>query len=618
MTIYQILGIEAGASKKEIKRAYAQKVKQLDLSKDMEAYQVLRKAYDVALSIQGSPEIRPEFQSVPDEAVTQEEISLTDDVMQIVELKKSLNQLLRETMTQEAYFDDQALWEDLLRPFLNESLQQYEETRERMIYFLVENHYLLSDEVKKSITTLCELTEEDWQAYYGYWDYRYVLAENHLRFADYQNIPKGQRETYYHYRYQIYHFLSDDQPENASIRSIVEKAKDFSYLDDDLLYLLALYYLGQSKEKISESSSLILNLLSRIEGTQYRQDCEKFARFTQYLNGEKVTKLTYAEIKELEWTSERLKRYWVSLLYPNKATKEVKAASTKSSPSWQFIWVAIAILGLIVRVGGMTSTQSNQQIKPVDQEIMRKIQSESLIDNARKFRSLKVHGGLRFFDDLFEKEGTAGTDSQWKEDFSDEGYAAYLAFKQNNQEQIKQIKLSSYLDREIFHSFADQGSIVQVRFQQLPDFTLAVFLNWQEQITNLAFQPDDLTLSSPGSYTAYDYFRRDLNQYGLPSETYLKVLSDLGADYFSEELRTEMILVAEDEDKLIELRGFVNQPGYLFRSEQLVLALKKEEDILFIEFNEREKLAQIYGGSFAEAPQAYMDQVAGASFDFPS
>lgn len=620
MTIYQILGIAEDASKKAIKQAYAKKVKQLDLSKEIDEYQELRKAYELALSIQAHQEVSPIADVDTREMVVEEIIEIndrvTDDQVTVV-YPEDFNSQLRALIEQEAYFNDAVLWENLLKPYLNGSLQAYEETRQRMVHYLIENHYLLSFEVKAHITSLCELTEEDWYAYFGHHDYQALLADNHLRFDGYENLLIEQRETYYYYRYLLYRYLFQGEGE-ASIHSVAEKAKAFSYLDDDLLYLMALYYLGQSKEGIRDSHTLIVNLLSRIKGSRYRHDCDLLAQLTQSFTSSDISKLSYTEIKGLEWAPDRLKRYWVSLLYPNKATKTVNLYEpSKRKNSWVFGWVALIVVGVIFKLGLNGSHQSNVPVKKIDQQIIQRIQNETMIDNTKVFRELRRGKQFLFFDDLFQNESSELRDSELKEEFSEDGYQSYLLLKATNQDQLEQLKHNSGLDRESSHDFQAHGSLVRVQFTSLPDWILEVRLNWEEEITNIVFQPSGETQGGPslGSYAAYDYFRSDLRQYGR-SDHYLKVMEVLGQDYVTEELRSEMALMAEDQEKLDEVIDFVNQEGSVLSDTPLVLGFKKNEEVLFIEFNEQGKMAHFYGGSFTAPSEDYLEAVKDASFDF--
>lgn len=54
-TYWQILGIDPTTDKKQIKRAYAKKLKQLDLEQDLEAFQALKSALDLCLKMSQGP-----------------------------------------------------------------------------------------------------------------------------------------------------------------------------------------------------------------------------------------------------------------------------------------------------------------------------------------------------------------------------------------------------------------------------------------------------------------------------------------------------------------------------------------------------------------------------------
>lgn len=81
MKIYDILGVSPNASIDEIRQAYQQKLKQIDMSKNINEYQDLREAYNLALKQIRTNETIPEeviSTSQNNSFITEEEIKIDE------------------------------------------------------------------------------------------------------------------------------------------------------------------------------------------------------------------------------------------------------------------------------------------------------------------------------------------------------------------------------------------------------------------------------------------------------------------------------------------------------------------------------------------------------------
>ncbi len=76
----QLLGLESGSDERLIRRAYARRLKQIDLAKDPDAFQELRYAYEAALGASTSPTA---FEEVDDEETKQSELPAATRAVEI-------------------------------------------------------------------------------------------------------------------------------------------------------------------------------------------------------------------------------------------------------------------------------------------------------------------------------------------------------------------------------------------------------------------------------------------------------------------------------------------------------------------------------------------------------
>lgn len=140
MKIYDILGVNPNASINEIRQAYQQKLKQIDMSKNINEYQDLREAYNLALKqIRTNGTIPEEVISTSqnNSFITEEEIKIDESpepgekesvVPVSVELK--VTEIAQETqgnsfeisfvsfLDKKEFYTNFSNWENLLHPFI--------------------------------------------------------------------------------------------------------------------------------------------------------------------------------------------------------------------------------------------------------------------------------------------------------------------------------------------------------------------------------------------------------------------------------------------------------------------------------------------------------------------
>lgn len=627
MTIYQRLGIEQEATKKEIKRAYAIKIKQLDLSQDIEAYQLLREAYEEA--IKGLTMTDANQYVFAEREVSYESDDLRGQPETVLPIKSVINfrQDLDEVIHQQAYYDDGVLWERLLSPYLEESLQLFTDTRTVVKLFLSENYYLLSQPTKEKIMALCELSAEDWY-HDGFGIGEAVLKVNPLSFKEFDCI-KQKRERYYYLRQQLYTYLHDPYYEGMSVGFIMAEVKGFQFLDDDFLYLHVLLCLGQSKSAIKSTFNLINNYISRIKGEKYQKDCETLLTIANYCAGDQTIRVSYLAIKELEWAPKRIKSSLIVLIKvrENGPVQEPVKEDKLANFNWRALLFCLFVVMGLFRV---VMYQTNRPAKidstiQLKQDVLKETETEN--EEIQMKLDLRKDGQVEFtmvVSDLFSK--TEGQEESVKKYFTEKGYVNYLEVKADyhaeNVEREDSLIFGSSFSSSLINN---DVRVTSVQFNEFADSSssLAIYSNREGKIEKINLTQTKAS-KLPGSYTGYTYFRYDLGIYN-ETETYLEMIRTLGRDYLSESFIMEMTaLISRNEDSLLEIRSFMYRNFYVLPLEQKVLAIKKEEEVIFIEFDQNEKINRIYGSVFPEAPAVYLNKVKSVDFseqlsvsDFP-
>ena len=286
MEIFQLLGIEKTDDTKEIKRAYAKKLKTLDLEKEPILYQELRTAYKAALSYaknhQEDEDNLFELEEPKlDEVVIEKPIDLEgwqfDEVEPQPQIRNSFQDKWNQFIDKGTYFSSVLDWKAFLFQAENSSLDDFIELKKKVRMFLNTNYGILSDDVRDIIVKILNLEEEYQNDYFNYNFFKdRIVKKKFLDFDCYTRIEKSERQNYFELRNQLYQWLNEkngERPTSFIGTPEMNEITQLSYLDDDFYFLLACAYLFEDKEKLPMFYSQINNqYLDKITNKKYQQD----------------------------------------------------------------------------------------------------------------------------------------------------------------------------------------------------------------------------------------------------------------------------------------------------------------------------------------------------------
>ena len=392
MDHYKILGIDEKATIDEVRAAYAKKLKNIDMSRNLKDYQELRKAYNDILktinnretySFQDSTpktkvviqknetviesnkpttikeEISKNFESTTqideskrNEKPTQIEIEpLKNKINQIIEEKKKTEVKKRnakkdplpkreaptshfiEDMTtylaQKNFYNDGHGWSNLLSPYLNQSEDIKNHVQTVMKVYLIENYSLLDDKTRQEIIKLCELTERDYDTDQDKTIFKKrVVKENYLNYDIFNHVDKNSRNQYFKLRYKFHDYIQVENSHTSIPVTDLNEVASMSYLDDDFIYLNSLCLLLEDAEPKTKEIKL---LLAKITSDKYHHDVEVLSDYLNFLEGKRNFIIASADIISLSWVSEDTKEKIISQMKIFKTKKIVPEQNQKKN-----------------------------------------------------------------------------------------------------------------------------------------------------------------------------------------------------------------------------------------------------------------------------------------------
>ncbi|MDT2813971.1 hypothetical protein [Vagococcus carniphilus] len=390
MDQYKILGIDERATIDEVRAAYAKKLKNIDMSKNLKDYQELRKAYnDILKTINNretysfqdstskprvviqknetviesnkSTTIKEEIsknvesttqidESKRNEKPTQIEIEpLKNKINQIIEEKKKTEVKKRnakkdplpkreaptshfiEDMTtylaQKNFYNDGHGWSNLLSPYLNQSEDIKNHVQTVMKVYLIENYSLLDDKTRQEIIKLCELTERNYDTDQDKTIFKKrVVKENYLNYDTFNHVDKNSRNQYFKLRYKFHDYIQVENSHTSIPVTDLNEVASMSYLDDDFIYLNSLCLLLEDAEPKTKEIKL---LLAKIHSDKYRHDVEVLSDYLNFLEGKRNFVIASADIISLSWVSEDTKEKIISQMKTFKTKKIVPQQNQK-------------------------------------------------------------------------------------------------------------------------------------------------------------------------------------------------------------------------------------------------------------------------------------------------
>lgn len=263
MNCWEILGIEPTNDIKAIKRAYAKQLKQINMDTEIEQFQQLKEALDLAKhfakfiteedesTLDGFLEEADEVNSQQPEPVQStfdeglKEIlgdtytSIFDETIQPTDFSEkeveetvsveSFEEALTKFYNERRFFDDVDGWRAFLRPFMNLDIESFTQIQWTLERFLRENYYLMGNNVRNYFAELCQIdtsAPENTE----------LFDPPALDFSFSEEIPFHQRLDYFIKRNQLYMQLLDGQS-GKNLRGLLSACQQIYKEDSDLALL---------------------------------------------------------------------------------------------------------------------------------------------------------------------------------------------------------------------------------------------------------------------------------------------------------------------------------------------------------------------------------------------
>lgn len=263
MNCWEILGIEPTNDIKAIKRAYAKQLKQINMDTEIERFQQLKEALDLAKhfakfiteedesTLDGFLEEADEVNSQQPEPVQStfdeglKEIlgdtytSIFDETIQPTDFSEkeveetvsveSFDEALTKFYNERRFFDDVDGWRAFLRPFMNLDIESFTQIQWTLERFLRENYYLMGNNVRNYFAELCQIdtsAPENTE----------LFDPPALDFSFSEEIPFHQRLDYFIKRNQLYTQLLDGQS-GKNLRGLLSACQQIYKEDSDLALL---------------------------------------------------------------------------------------------------------------------------------------------------------------------------------------------------------------------------------------------------------------------------------------------------------------------------------------------------------------------------------------------
>ncbi|GCF95331.1 hypothetical protein NRIC_32220 [Enterococcus florum] len=315
MNIWELLEIEKTQEIKQIKKAYAKKLKQIVPDEQPAEFQQLKEAFDRAVELaKGSGQIDqvyPSERRTPVERLEPEE-TVDDSFMHKVQ------QFLREC----AYFDDLAAWKYLLKDQTSWSIQEFINNTCYIQELLLEHFQFLD----KSIIVLLmdtfqlndleeELKDDSLVLPYFLHMRQTILSEPEFSFALWRELPVNDRLNYFTYRREYLDLLNQSRDNPLLFKEIEHKVEQIFQQDGDFLVLRAFNQLIKVHGDLDQQDSYqqVSDLLEQASCQPYRSD--KLAFFlTTYLRVWKTHELTDRDLELLQKETYLLPATWRPLL----------------------------------------------------------------------------------------------------------------------------------------------------------------------------------------------------------------------------------------------------------------------------------------------------------------
>lgn len=573
MDEFEILGIERTSNTKSIKRAYAKKLRQIDLETEPEKYQKLRTAYDHALTstkYEGEIIERGALHEQTDllSTVTKQTPTYTEQIADFdepdlidlegpaVTTEPSFNMLLSDFLAQGVYYYDSISWRVFLTSFVESPLKDFMKMQQEMKFFLQQSYDILSDDVRIAIIQSAQL-EEEWRDIADEHFFKNkILKRNSLDFSFYEQIPIEERADYFKLRGVLYKVLFIE--ENNNHRSLVgselmNEIYQLPYQDDDLFFLIACAYLWEDRQQMTTYYSFITGqCLEKIKGEKYQAEVYYLNKYLEAIVYKKNNQISRNVFFNLKWLPYSLKKKLSMDLGSTTITPQTVMTEKKpvlktlfEKKEYSIVFNMFVIIGICLLIAGIGT----------------------MIDNIDE-----------------QKDSNELTE---------------VLASQNRELLNSTLRVRRYLtaDNKLTVLIADpahENQFLKKVYNRDNELETSEWITSEEALDNNQF----------GTFDTLAFFLEDLASINDGKESYLGVLSEVGQDYFSEDGMQEYI------DKLTErqlkkMSGFTLSNGYLIQ-DKTILVLNPDERSLYLELDEENKIDKIYGEGFRHAPEIFL------------
>lgn len=394
MNCWEILGIEPTENLQKVKQAYAKKLKTIDIKNDIEQFQQLKEAFDLAKK-------RTQLKQDEQGNVIDEEI-ITFQVNSTVESHAGAeNQLSPETTTleienfessltsfleKEVFYEEVANWQTFLQPYLLVDIESFREIQIFLHSFLIDYYQIISREVRTYIFGISQMDDI-------HSEYDYILDYPNFDFSFYQEISLYERREYFQTRNQL--FLLLFQPDSMdALSELLNHCKDIYRKDSDLTLLEAYLILWQDfrlekSRNISYIKELIQNHRENDPSWGFVRTYSEFI-FSQkkskadLVNPESIFRMKDNKIPTAVYdllagncaylTDQRqaMYYYWHELQekYPEKFIEQESLTAKEPKKhtffyNWRFVIVGILIVRILFKIGQMGATSPSDAVSDI-------------------------------------------------------------------------------------------------------------------------------------------------------------------------------------------------------------------------------------------------------------
>lgn len=632
MNIYEILGITPDASLDDIRLAYQGKLKEIDMSRQLKDYQTLREAYNQALKnnhqqTSDIQENKPNMSATPS-SLNHTSQSVDTSSLEDISLTNNWEDTFKDFLNQADFYADYSKWDLLLKPFITNETKQYE-IKSSIQSFLIKKHMLLQDNIRFKLIKLFNFKESDFSASQDKLCFTQAIqTKNYLDFTCYSKLATSKRNTYFTYRYQLFNFLQFNNEHTQLEDQFLDNLNSLSFIDDDLNYLLGVYFLIYPDYVSSQDINLIF---SNITTDKYSHDLEVFYRFLALIDNPQAPTLSNIDIIGLSWVSDGAKERLMTrlkqikqdnsptMIKPISARKKT-TVNHQSTNWWKLAASGILIMTLIFAIlGSMMSDDTSHESfinQLTDWDEDEAPFNEVAYKQSMRGSNLKLNFSIYhwlIYDDDIDSDFTA---------ISDDSRNSLVAFKQKNQNAIDQLEIDDLFQdiHETHDLTTEQTLITYTRFKDNHELFLKSTTSAENKIMTIeeVSQIDMPKNQQLGTIDATLFFTDDLVSSYDNFDQYLLNLADLYPTYLTEELYQQLTQLNEEQFNYLAEFGF-SKPIAIEDEGQLVILLTNySDDYLFLTLNQELKIETIYFEFFKATPASYIEKANKLSVSFES